>query len=336
MNSPVDTSQPIITTVHFVVSVLLLLVAAMCSVAFGATSVSLLDIFSDEQARIIVLDLRLPRVVFGVCVGGGLAVVGAVYQAIFRNALASPFSLGVSSGAALGASIALMSGAFGIYAAWGVSGASVVGAVVSIIVVSRLAELRPVERGSFLLLIGIVFSFFCSSLLTLLQYLSDYSQLFRVTRWMMGGIGAVTFTELAVVACATLGATVWLWRKSESFDLMLFGDEMAAIKGVDVPSLYREVFFITSMVVGLIVSFCGVIGFVGIVVPAMTRLMVGLSHRVVLPISFLLGAFLVVTCDLLGRVVVPPYEVPVGVFTSVIGGPAFVWLLVRARQGQIL
>ena len=296
----------------------------VCAAAlvFGATSFSLADALSNPDARMVLFDLRLPRVVFAVVVGGALAVVGATYQTLFRNPLASPFTLGVSSGAALGAALALMFGG----ASFGVAGSAMLGALVSILLIMIVSRRLGDGAGDSLLLVGIVFSFLCSSVLTMLQYLSDYSQLFRVTRWMMGGVPAVTSRDLLIGVALVVVLVAWLLKNTRELDLMSFGDDVAAVKGVSVNRLYYVTFILSSVVVGWIVAQCGVIGFVGIIVPAIARLLVGLRHRYVLPISFVLGSLLVVSCDLLGRIARPPFEIPAGVFTAVLGGPVFICL----------
>lgn len=312
------------TVMWFGVSALALAVSCVLAVMYGASPVPLRDIFISPDARLVILELRLPRVLFAVLVGGALASVGAVYQTLFRNPLASPFTLGVSSGAALGASLSLMAA----YSAIGVASSAMLGALASIMLIMTISRRLGDAAGDSLLLVGVVFSFLCSSILTMLQYISDYSQLFRVTRWMMGGIPAVSGTDLAIGSALVGIFLLYVLKRHRDLDLALFGDEVASTKGVAISSLYYATFILSSLIVGWVVAQCGVIGFVGIVVPACARLLVGLRHRLVIPLSFLLGAVLVVLCDLLGRVVRPPFEVPAGVFTAIVGGPVFILLVV--------
>ncbi len=313
----------------------ILFLALGVSVLVGVTNYSLFDLIEDSDVRTIVLQLRVPRVLCSVLVGGGLAIVGVAYQALFRNHLASPFTLGVSSGAALCSSAALVLGLtssrfgldLGMYALFG--------ALLSIAFILMISA--RVHRGysHSLLLVGIVFSFFCSSAMTLIQYLADYSQLFQVTRWLMGGIPAVSWGDLFVGLVCMGVVTGWLCSHTRQLDLMLFGDDLAAVKGLDPVRFSRTTFVLSSFIVGWVVAQCGIIGFVGIVVPAIARVMVGVSHARVVPISLLLGALLVVICDLLGRITIAPFEIPAGVFTSVIGGPVFV-LLLLAQTRRVL
>ena len=305
-------------------STLALVLSCLLAVMYGASSVSLKDLLISPDARLVILELRLPRVLFAVLVGGALASVGAVYQTVFRNPLASPFTLGVSSGAALGASLSLMAA----YAPVGVASSAMLGALASIMLIMMISRRLGEAAADSLLLVGVVFSFLCSSMLTMLQYLSDYSQLFRVTRWMMGGIPAVSVMDLSVGAVLVGVFLAYVLIRHRDFDLVLFGDDVAAVKGVAISPLYYTTFILSSLIVGWVVAQCGVIGFVGIVVPACARLVVGLRHRVVVPLSFVMGAVLVVICDLLGRIVRPPFEVPAGVFTAIVGGPVFILLVV--------
>jgi iron complex transport system permease protein len=307
-----------------IVSCVALVAAACAGLFFGATPISLQDAFSSPDAQMVLFDLRLPRILLAILIGGALATVGAAYQTLFRNALASPFTLGVSSGAAVGASCALMFGGGN----WGVASSAMLGALISIGLILAISRRLGGGAGESLLLVGIVFSFVCSSVVTMLYYISDYSQLFRVTRWMMGGVPNATYRDLLIGACLIVALFMWLLRSARDLDLMAFGDEVASIKGVSVMPLYYVTFVLSSLVVGWIVSQCGVIGFVGIIVPAIVRLLVGLRHRDVLPLSFLLGAVLVVVCDLMGRVTRPPFEIPAGVFTALVGGPVFICLAI--------
>jgi iron complex transport system permease protein len=308
-------------------AVVMLLAVSGIALLGGAVFYTPGELFGSADAATIVLALRLPRIVMAVLVGGALAVVGTTYQALFRNALASPFSLGVSSGAALGASMAMFVGI-------SVTTSAILSALASIGLILAFSRRGVARTGDTILLVGIIFSFFCSSVLTLVQYLSDYSQLFRMSRWMMGGIPIPETSELVLGVVLVALLCAWVVCNRDTLDLMWFGDDVATLKGVDVERVYRSAFLVTSVVVGWIVAQCGVVGFVGIIVPAGVRLLVGLRHRHVVPLSFLLGALLVVSCDLLGRIITPPFEVPVGVFTAVVGGPVFMALLLTGRRAR--
>ena len=306
-----------------------LIVVFSVSVSLGSSGYGLSDMFVDESARAVLLHLRLPRAVCAVVVGFGLALIGGMYQSLFKNNLASPFTLGVSSGGALAASVALtcgfVSGRDGaILGIWALIGAAL--SVCCILIIHKFQHKREPHT---LLLVGVVFSFFCSSLMALVQYIADYSELFQVTRWLMGGMSSSTWEVLFIGFIAVALTFTWAMRHARVLDLLLFGDDLATVKGVDVFKETRILFILSSVVVGWIVAQCGVVGFVGIVVPAVARMLVGISHRVMLPVAGVLGAILVSVCDTAGRVVIAPFEIPAGVFTAVLGGPVFIWLLLR-------
>ena len=307
----------------------MLILAFICALLFGITNYSPFVLFYDPEARGLVFTLRLPRILCAMLVGAGLSVVGVAYQALFRNYLASPFTLGISSGAALFASAGVILGLTGsAEGSIDIGLLALVGALLSIVLILGISRGRNRGDSNFLLLVGVVFSFFCSSLMTLLQYLADYSRLFQVTRWMMGGIPSAGWSELLIGAISLALILAWLYPRTRELDLVLFGDDLATVKGVDVKRFSRATFALSSFLIGWVVANCGVIGFVGIIVPAVARILVGVRHARVLPISVMLGALLVLVCDLLGRVVIAPFEIPAGVFTSVLGGPIFVALLI--------
>ncbi len=276
---------------------------------------------------------RLPRVLAAAVVGATLASAGVVVQALLRNPLATPFTLGVSSGSALGAMLALT-----FLPTWGVGPitavplASLAGAFGAVLIVYGLAQAR--HRGfstEILLLAGVTLNAFFSALILLVQYLSDFTQTVRTLRWLMGdldvgGLGPIaTALPLLLVAWA---AFAWLPR---SLNVLALGAEQAGTRGVPVLLVQRLAFFSASLATGVVVSLAGPIGFVGIIVPHLVRVLVGADHRVVLPASFLFGGAFMVLCDTVARTIIAPVELPVGVVTATIGGPFFLWLLVFRR-----
>ena len=308
----------------------------LATTLFGANFLSPFELLEDERAFSTWLYLRIPRTLFAFFVGGGLAICGAIYQAMFRNTLASPFSLGVSAAASLGAALAMTVGATSHFPEIGQVLASIVGAGCAILFILKIGASQRGDQSGFILLAGVAVSLFSGSLITLVQYLSDYSQLFRVTRWMIGGVMTVSYLELLLVAVLALLLLVQFSKRWRDLDLLLFGSEIATAKGVDIREFNQKALLTTSIFVGVVVALCGVIGFIGIIVPATVRLLAGVGHRQLIPLSFYLGGTLVVICDCLGRTLVPPFEIPVGVFTALIGAPVFLWLLTRARSGALL
>jgi iron complex transport system permease protein len=303
----------------------------------GTTEISLARAFdrslpweSNVDAQIFFV-ARLPRVLAGALVGAALAAAGVVLQALLRNPLATPFTLGVSAGGSLGAMLAVtMNLEFGLLGVTSIPLASFTGSLVATAIVYALAASQ--RRGlstSVLLLAGVTLNSFFSALILFVQYLADFTEALRAIRWMMGGldvagyapiIASLPFMAVALVVFAALPRTL---------NLLSAGAEAAAARGVDVVAAQRLAFFSASLATGAAVSLGGPIGFIGIVVPHLVRLLIGADHRLVLPASTLFGASFLVLCDLAARTMMAPLEIPVGVVTALIGGPFFLWLLVK-------
>jgi iron complex transport system permease protein len=315
------------------------LALATCLLAplVGSTPVSLARAFdrsipfADNVDAQIFFVARMPRVVAGACVGATLAAAGVVLQAMLRNPLATPFTLGVSAGASLGAMLAIIFG--GAIAAGPLSLvplASLAGAAVASAIVYRLATMQGRAMStSVLLLAGVTLNSFFSALIMFVQYMADFAQVYRATRWLMGDLDVGSFQPIAA-ALPLLAIALGLFALlPSSLNLLSVGADLAATRGVDVARAQRLAFISASLATAAAVSLAGPIGFIGIVVPHLVRLMVGVDHRIVLPASALFGAAFLVACDLLARTILAPIEVPVGVVTAMLGGPFFLWLLVR-------
>jgi iron complex transport system permease protein len=313
--------------------------ATLLAPTVGSTPISLARAFdraipfADNVDAQIFFVARLPRTLAGALVGAALAAAGVVLQALLRNPLATPFTLGVSAGASLGAMLAIM--AIGPFAVGGVSSvtlASFAGSLCAVGVVYALARIR--HRGlstDVLLLAGVTMNAFFSALILFVQYFADMAETFRAMRWLMGDLDVSSY-EPIVAALPLLAAAfvlfAWLPRP---LNLLTLGTEAAGSRGVDVGRAQRLAFLGASVATGAAVSLGGPIGFIGIVVPHLVRLLVGADHRVVLPASALFGAAFLVLCDLVARTALSPLELPVGVITALIGGPYFLWLLVRRK-----
>ena len=289
--------------------------------------------FSENVDAQIFFIARLPRTLAGALVGSTLASAGVVFQGLLRNPLATPFTLGVSAGAALGAMLAIT---FSWSFAWaGVSAAaaaSFIGSLAAVGIVYALASAR--HRGlstNVLLLAGVTMNAFFSALILFVQYFADFSQTFRILRWLMGDLDVSSYqpilTALPLVVIS-FAAFAWLARP---LNLLSMGGDSAGTRGLNVVGVQRAAFLSASLATGAAVSVGGPVGFIGIVVPHLVRLIVGPDHRLVLPASALFGAAFLVGCDVLARTVMAPIELPVGVITALIGGPFFLWLLVRKR-----
>ncbi|HVU02983.1 MAG TPA: iron chelate uptake ABC transporter family permease subunit [Polyangiaceae bacterium] len=283
--------------------------------------------------RTIVLDVRLPRVVTGAFVGAALAVSGAALQALFRNPLADPGVIGVSSGASLGAVLAMQLG-LSAMERFAVPAFAIVGAAGTALAVYGIASRRGTLPVGTLLLAGVAVGSLASALTSLLLSLSldEYEQGRQTVRWLMGGLEARTWSEVAIVAPTTLIGAALVVASSRELDALLLGEREALALGVDVPVVRRRLVFATAVVVGGAVAVSGVIGFVGLVVPHLLRLLVGPSHRLLLPACLLFGAAFVVATDLLCRTVAAPEEIRLGVMTGSLGAPFFLFLLLSRRK----
>jgi iron complex transport system permease protein len=291
--------------------------------------------FADNLDAQIFFLARLPRALAAALVGGTLATAGVVFQALLRNPLATPYTLGISSGASLGAMVAITFGAtiplglpFG-----GVTAASLAGAGLAVLVVYALASARHSGLSTtVLLLAGVTMNAFFSALILFVQYLSNFTETFRALRWLMGDLDVAGYTPvlagLPLIVIALLGFA-WLARP---LNLLTLGADAAATRGVDVVRAQRVAFFTGSLATGAAVSIGGPIGFVGIIVPHLVRLVVGADHRLVLPASFGFGAAFLVACDVFARTMMAPMELPVGIITALIGGPFFLYMLLRRTR----
>jgi iron complex transport system permease protein len=305
----------------------------------GSTSINLRRAFdtsipfADNLDAQIFFVARLPRVLAGAMVGSSLAASGVVFQALLRNPLATPFTLGVSAGAALGAMLAvtlnLPSGVAGFSA---VPIASFAGALGAVAIVYGLARAKHHRISTnVLLLAGVTLNSFFSALILFVQFMSDFTQTFRTVRWLMGDLDVSSYAPL-IAALPPIGLSFAAFAVlPKSMNLLSISDESAASRGVDVHRTQRLAFLSASLATGAAVSLGGPIGFIGIVIPHLVRLIVGADHRLVLPASAFGGAMFLVMCDTISRTALSPLEVPVGVITALIGGPFFLWLLIRKR-----
>jgi iron complex transport system permease protein len=303
----------------------------------GSTPIALSRVFdpglawADNVDAQIFFVARLPRVLAGALIGSALAAAGVVLQALLRNPLASPFTLGVSAGGALGAMLAIagqLDG--GVLGSASVPLSSFLGSLAATLIVYLLATSR--RRGlstTVLLLAGVTLNSFFSALITFVQYLVDFNDWFRAARWLLGNLDVSSYQPILAALPLVAAAFVVFAGLTRTLNLLTLGEDLAAARGADVTRAQRLAFLSASLATGAAVSLGGPIGFIGIVVPHLVRLIVGSDHRIVLPASALFGAAFLVLCDLLARTVMAPIELPVGVVTAMIGGPFFLWLLVR-------
>ena len=299
----------------------------------GSQPVRLADVLrGDPTVASIFWQIRLPRILLALLGGAALAVSGLGFQTLFRNPLAEPYTLGISSGAALGAVLALRFEGGQFLGLSLVGLASFAGALGATALIVGLALRRQGIQTSTLLLAGVAVSLSCSAIILFLQYLSDSTQTFRMVRWMMGGLSVVGYTEVLWLLPWVLGGSAALFALRWELNLLLTGEELAASRGVDLARLRRLVLLATSLMIGALVAVAGPIGFVGLIVPHMLRRVVGHDHLFLVPACILGGGAFLTLCDAVGRTVMAPAELPVGILTALLGGPFFLWLLVFRRR----
>ena len=304
---------------------LLLAVAMAGSCLLGAADIEFDEIWHSR----IFWQLRLPRVLMSVLVGAVLSVCGAAYQSVFRNPLTDPYVLGVSSGASLGAAVAILLGLEAWF--WGVGGMALAVALATVWFIYRIASIGNRMHTTTLLLTGVCLTLLISALISFLMVLNQ-EKMDRIIFWTMGSFGSTSWTDVAMMApVAAVGCGVVLWY-GRDLNLLLAGSEAARSMGVEVEKVKRVLLVATTLMVAFAVSSCGVIGFVGLIVPHAVRLVVGPDNRKVVPYALLCGALFVLVCDTLARYVLRPSELPVGSLTSMVGAPLFIYLLYRNKK----
>ena len=284
--------------------------------------------FSGEMNADIFWKIRVPRALTAFIAGIALSASGMAFQAMFRNPLATPFTLGVSSGAAFGAALYMWIGLpFVFLGISGVSLGSFLGALLSIMIVYGLTRVKRGFSTATMLLAGVAVSFFFSSVILFIQYMSDFTQSFRIIRWLMGGFEIVGFDAFfTMIPFVVIGIIIVFYLINE-LNLISTGEDIAVSRGVNVGATKTALFFATSLMISSVVSICGPIGFVGMMSPHICRLLVGTNHRYLAPATILFGGMFLTLCDAVSRTIIAPAEIPVGVITALLGGPFFLWLL---------
>ena len=305
-----------------VTSLLLTLVLAL---SIGSQQLSLFDL--DETQRAIFLDIRLPRVFLGACVGASLAAAGASLQALLRNPLAEPYLLGVSNGAALGTMLAFVFFEQFVFARPLMSFA---GAGLATFTVYQMARSRAGMNVERLVLSGVIVTTFLSSIIVLLTSVLDAARLRGFTFWLLGDLSQATMNGFYLTLGSAVVGTIVLASQSRSLNLMMIGERDALDFGVEVGRVRLIVFGIASLLVGTAVAASGSVGYVGLIVPHLIRLAIGSDNRLVVPLSAIAGAIFVVLADTVARTAIAPRELPVGAITALIGAPVFIYLLRRS------
>lgn len=315
---------------------MVLAVMTLLATGFGALRlpVTLLWSNSDEALRQIWLTIRLPRVLLALVIGGSLALAGCVMQGLFRNPLADPGLLGISSGAACAVAlwVVLPITLPALLMLYAPMLAAFLGALAATIVIFLLSQQRE-SSLSRLLLVGIAINALCGAAVGVLSWISNDAQLRQLSLWGMGSLGQAQWSTLLAVTSLMIPTVLVIWRLASALNLLQLGEEEAHYLGIDVRLVQRVLLLCSALLVAAAVAVSGVIGFIGLVVPHLMRMWLGSDHRAVIPGSVLAGAFLLLIADTAARTLVAPAEMPVGLLTSILGAPWFLWLIFR-RGGQ--
>lgn len=309
------------------------LLVMLCAPFVGGKLLLPADLFADGLDGTVLRRMRIPRVLVSFFAGAALSFGGVCFQSLFRNNLASPYTLGLSGGAALGVSIAAWLGLCGGVLGIGVTAlAAFAGAIAVSAAVYGLSRMGRRGDGNTMLLAGVAVSFFTSSVIMFVQYAGREGELFRVMRWMSGSLAIMDYSPLWVLAplCAIALVASFLGG-AEALDLISVGDDFAQSRGLDLRRSRMLAFAGVSLITGAVVSLCGPIGFVGLVCPHVCRLVVGAPNRRLIPFAMLTGGAFLVLCDTIGRSVSPNAEIPAGIITSLVGAPFFLYQLLTRR-----
>ena len=327
----------------------LLLIGALLLLTFVmdiATGPSMLDVTSvtyallhffgfplqvDPTTVVIVENLRLPIAVMAVIVGGSLGMGGAEMQTLLNNPMASPYTLGMAAAAGFGAALMLYIGSLGLNSDYAVPLGAFVCCMLSASFLFMLAMMRHISSGQ-LILAGIALLFLFQSLLSLVQFISSPELSQQILFWLFGSLSKATWTNLAIIGTVIFASFTVLMGDAWKLTALRMGEERAKSLGVDVANLRMKILFIVALMTATVTSFVGIIGFIGIVAPNIARMIVGEDQRFFLPLSFLVGAFLLSSASVLSKVIVPGALFPIGIVTAIIGVPFFFWLIIARRR----
>ena len=281
---------------------------------------------------IIFFRIRLPRVILALITGASLSLAGVVFQSLLRNPLATPYTLGVSAGGALGAVTMIKLGfAFTFLGFTTIQIAAFIGSLLTIILVYFLSRKTGRVSVNTMILAGVTISYFFGALILMLHFLADFTETRQMIRWMMGGLDVVDLSQIIHTFPILLIAFVVLFMNSRTLNLISTSEETAFSKGVEVDQVRKVIFILASLITGLVVAISGPIGFVGLIVPHFLRMFLGMDHRYIIPGSIIFGGAFLALCDTVARTILAPIDIPVGIITAILGGPFFLWLLVKSR-----
>ena len=327
-------SRLIWVTCLFLVILLSAIIIGSSMGSSGGGIISVLHVLSgksdpNSMLHTIIWRIRLPRVLLAVLVGATLSLGGLVFQALLRNLLAEPYILGISGGSAIGAIVGIL---LGLSRFPGVSLTAFLGSIATLALVLVMTSGQSVLKKETLLLSGVMVNAFCSSVIMFLVSLTQDSRLHNIIFWLMGDLSTADIGQVAILGAMLLPCFVLIFWHSNAMNLLLMGKEMAQTMGINTKAMTITLLVTSSFMVSVTVSYCGLIGFVGLVMPHLLRLTLGADHRILVPASLLGGGTFLVICDLLARTLPEQGEMPTGVITAIIGAPLFIFLLKRSRR----
>lgn len=309
-----------------IVLLIILAAAIMAGIFKGATGLSVSELLLPGNRQI--LELRFLRVLMAVVAGSGLACAGIVLQAILRNSLAEPYLLGTSSGAGLGAVIAIIMGVSWLYLPL----ASFIGALLSIVLVYNLARENNKIAEQSLILSGVIVSVAFSAVIIFIISIFGSQTLRGMTWWLWGSLQVYDFKLLVIISIVVFLGIGVIYIFAQDLNAISIGEEEAIHLGVDIELIKRTLLLLAALITASLVCLCGIIGFVGLMIPHMMRMVFGPNHKTLIPVSCLAGAIFMVVCDLFSRTLMPPLEIPIGVITAIIGAPIFIFLLKQKQK----
>jgi iron complex transport system permease protein len=332
-----------------IILLIILFLSIGLSVTIGAVDISIKEVYqvilyklfnignssvSTGAIADIVWLIRMPRIVLAIEVGAGLSVVGIVMQAIVKNPLADPYILGVSSGASLGATLSVVLGVGSIFGSNSIGFMGFIGAFSISILVLALSNIGGRSNSIKLLLAGMALSSVCSSFSSFLVYISDDSQKLKtITFWLMGSLAGAKWNEIIIIFPIIILGAIFFITQYRTLNLMLLGDEVSITLGTDLHK-YRIIYLvITSLMIGMLVYVSGMIGFIGLIIPHIVRIIFGTNHKKIIPIAALLGSIILIWADVISRILIKGTEIPIGIVISIIGAPLFVWLMIKKNYG---
>ncbi len=310
--------------------IIVLLVSSLLALAFGSIKIDFMNIISRDLRSVeetIIYKIRLPRLLVAGGVGLALAVAGVIFQGLFKNVMADPYIIGISSGASLGAVIAITCGLnFYWYGISGITCLSFLGALISLLFVYQFAKINGKVPIQTLLLAGVAISFLLSALVSLLMIL-DSNSLQKVFYWLMGSLAGASWLDVKLIYPGIIIGFIIVYFFSQELNILLLGEESAYYLGVEVETIKLILLVVATLLTSLAVSISGVIGFIGLIIPHSLRLVVGANHKVLLPVAALGGASFLIIADTISRILLAPTEIPVGIVTALCGAPFFLYLL---------